>query len=140
LGPHFFSPEDFSLGARFSSSPVILRASRAFVSWYSSLSRRHPVQVLAPRCLVLTRHEPRPVLNLARPEPHPVLILYGKTWRRSRVEESCGWTERSPNRMGVRTITICKAWGLGIYAKSRPLNAKLCKLQSLIVKPLDSTF
>jgi len=78
LGPHFFSPEGFSLGARFSSSPVILRASCAFVSRHSLLSRRRPIQVLALRRLVLTRHEPHLVLNLARPEPRPVLILFGK--------------------------------------------------------------
>jgi hypothetical protein len=85
LGPHFFCPEGFSLGARFSSSPVILRTSRAFVSRHSSLSHCRTVQVLALRRLVLTRHEPRPVLNLTRPEPRPVLNLYCKASRQNLV-------------------------------------------------------
>ena len=56
---------------------------RAFVSRHSSLSRRRPIQVLVPRRLILTRHEPRPVLNLVRPEPRPILILCGKASRQN---------------------------------------------------------
>ena len=141
---HTFFPGRFSLGALFSSLSVILRASRAFVSRHSLLSCRRPIQVLTPRCLVLTRHEPHLVLNLACPEPRPVLILCGKASRQNLAALARGGVaqvdERSPSRAGVGTITICKAWGLGIYAKSIPLNAKLCKLQSLNAKPLDSIF
>jgi len=78
---HTFFPERFfSWRAIFF---VAVRASRVFVSWHSSLSHRHPVQVLASRRLVLTRHEPGPVLNLARPDPRLVLILCGKASRQN---------------------------------------------------------
>jgi hypothetical protein len=117
--------------------------SRAFVSRHSSLSHHRPVQVLVPRRLVLTRYEPRPVLIFACREPHPALILSDKASRQNLAALGRGVAQvdgTQPSRAGVGTITICKAWGLGIYAKSRPLNAKLCKLQSLNAKPLDSTF
>ena len=73
----FFLGRFFSWHAIFFVA-VILRASRTFVSRHSLLSRRRPIQVLAPRRLVLTHHEPHPVLNLTRSEPRPVLILCGK--------------------------------------------------------------
>ena len=94
LGPHFFCPKGFSLGARFSSSPVILRASRAFILRHSALSHRRTVQVLVPRRLVLTRHEPRFILNPTRPEPRPVLILCGKASRQNLVALACGGVAR----------------------------------------------
>ena len=131
--PTLFSPEGFSLGARFSSSSVIFRASRAFVSRHSSLSRRRPVQVLAPCRLVLTHHEPCPVLNLARPgtspRPEPLWQSFA-----AKLGEARAWRSHAGGRNAAR---VARAWGrsrfaksggLGIYVKSRPLNVKLCKL------------
>jgi len=70
------------------------------------------------------------------------------TWQSfaAKLGGTCTWRSRAGGRNAAR---VAQAWGRsrfakpggpGIYAKSRPLNAKLCKLQSLNAKSLDSIF
>jgi len=83
--------------------------------------------------------EPRPSWTSPRPDP----------LRQSFAAKLSGvrtWRSRSGGRDAARAAQawgrsrFAKPRGLGIYAKSRPLNTKLCKLQSLNAKPLDSIF
>ena len=99
FGPTLFFLEGFSLGVRFSSSRVILRASHAFVSRHSSLSRRRPVQVLAPHRLVLTYHEPRP--SWTSPRPIPLQQSFA-----AKLGGACAWRSRAGGRNAARVTRV----------------------------------
>ena len=140
----FFSGRFFSWRAIFfvagNSSRVACLRIAAFLAQPSS---PHPGACAASFDPHPSWTSPRPKPRPSWTSPHPDPLRQSFT---TKLGGARAWRSRAGGRNAAR---VTRAWGrsrfakpvgLGIYAKSRPLNVKLCKLQNLNAKPLDITF